>query len=97
MKTRSLLSLFVAGSVMFSTTLLAQTSTMTGKVLAVSSNTITVQEGREVWDIKRTPRTSTTGTLKVGATITITYNTPDAQKKEGPTTTTNPTPTPPGQ
>jgi hypothetical protein len=93
MKMKSLLSLLLATTIL-SGTLFGQTAEMTGKVLAVSSSTITVQKGTEVWDIKRTQGTSVTGTLKVGSTVTISYNTPDAQKKEGPALTTEPTATP---
>lgn len=63
----------------------AQTTQLTGKVIAVSSGAITVQKGTDVWDIKRSRSTKVDGTLKVGSTVTVTYNTPDAQKKEGPT------------
>jgi hypothetical protein len=96
MKNKLFVPLLVAG-IIFSVTLFAQTSTTTGKVLAVSPTTITVESGTDVWDIKRTQSTSVNGTLRVGATVTVTYNTPDAQKKEGPTTATNATPTPVGQ
>lgn len=62
-----------------------QATTMTGKVLSVSNNAIMVQTDNGVWQIKRTMGIRVTGELNVGATVTITYNAPDAQKKEGPT------------
>jgi hypothetical protein len=96
MKTKTLLLLMIATCVL-TTALFAQTSTMTGKVLAVSTSVITVQKDAEIWDIKRTPTTSVTGALKVGSTVTVKYSTPDAQKKEGPTTATDPTATPSSQ
>ena len=43
---------------------------------------ITVQNGKEVWDIKLTASTTVSGDKKVGSTVTVTYNAPDAQKKE---------------
>jgi hypothetical protein len=91
-----LLSLIVAMSLVLSSAGLGQTTEMTGKVLAVTSSVITVQKGTEVWDIKRGRNTSTTvtGDLKVGSTVTIKYNAPDAQKKEGPAV---PTPSDPTQ
>jgi hypothetical protein len=97
MNKESFVILLAAGTITLTTTLFGQTAQITGQVLAVSSSTITVQSGADVWDIKRTQSTSVKGTLKVGSTVTVSYNTPDAQKKEGPTTTTNPTPTPAGE
>ena len=75
-------------------TTFAQTTQMTGTVLAFSSTTITVQKDSEVWDIKRTKKTSVSGTLKVGSIVTVTYDSPDAQRKEGPGVADSPTPTP---
>ena len=92
-----LLRLVIAIPCLFGTILLGQTSEMTGKLLVVSSTTITLQKGTEIWDIKRTATTSVTGPLKVGSTITVKYSTPDAQKKEGTTEATNPTATPESQ
>jgi hypothetical protein len=96
MKIKLLLLLLIAAFVS-STALFGQTSTMTGKVLAVSSSVITVQKDADVWDIKRTSNTSVTGALKVGSTVTVKYDAPDAQKKEGPALTTEPTATPASQ
>ena len=67
-----------------------QAAEATGKILAVSSSTITLQSGINVWDIKRSPTTSVNGALKVGSTVTVQYAAPDGQKREGPVTTTNP-------
>jgi hypothetical protein len=96
MKTKTLLLLMIAACVL-TTALFAETSTMTGKVLAVSTSVITVQKDTEVWDIKRTASTSVTGALKVGSMITVKYSTPDAQKKKGPALATEPTATPASQ
>ena len=79
---------------MFSASVFGQTSEMTGKVMAVSPTSITLQKGTELWDIKRTSSTNVTGTLKIGSTVTVKYSTPDAQKKEGPALATEPTATP---
>jgi hypothetical protein len=93
MKIKVLLAFLIAGT-MFNHALLGQTAEMTGKVIAVSTATIMVQKGTEIWDIKRSASTTITGTPKVGSTVTVKYNSPDAQKKEGPTTATEPTATP---
>jgi hypothetical protein len=93
MKIKSLLSLVLAVNLLLALPLFGQTVEITGKVLAVSSTVVTVQSGTDVWDIKRTQTTIVTGTLKVGALVTIKYNAPDGQKKEGPTNS-NPTATP---
>ena len=95
MITKTLLPTVLAGIIiMVCGATFAQTTQMTGTVLAVSSTTITVQKDSEVWDIKRTKNTSVNGTLKVGSTVTVTYSSIDAQKKEGPGIATSPTPTP---
>ena len=57
---------------------------MTGKVVAVSRSSITVQKDSEEWVIKRVPSTKISGDMTVGSTVTITYNEPDGQKKETP-------------
>lgn len=79
------LLLILAIGIAFSGIVFAQTSQLTGKIISVSTSAITVQKGREVWDIKRSRSTRVDGDLKVGSTVTVTYNMPDAQKKEGPT------------
>jgi hypothetical protein len=55
--------------------LLAATKTyqVTGPVLAVTDEAITVQKGQEKWEIARNPETKVTGDLKVGAKVTIEY------------------------
>lgn len=81
MNIKSILCVIVAGSVALSS-IFAETATMTGKVVAVSSSSITIQKDSEEWVIKRVPSTTVNGELKVGSTVTVTYNQPDAQKKE---------------
>ena len=82
MKMKSILIAIAAASLTLSSTAFAQTTHMTGKVIAVTSDKITVQKGKEVWDIKLTASTTVSGDKKVGSTVTVTYNAPDAQKKE---------------
>ena len=57
------------------TPVLAVTNTyqVTGPVLSVTDDAITVQKGQERWEIARTPATKVTGDLKVGAKVTIEY------------------------
>jgi hypothetical protein len=46
---------------------------VTGPVLEVKDNSITVQKGKEKWEIARDKDTKVTGDLKVGAKVTIHY------------------------
>ena len=46
---------------------------VTGPITAITSDTITVQKGKEQWQIARTPDTKVTGDLKVGSKVTIEY------------------------
>jgi hypothetical protein len=50
-----------------------KTYQVTGPVLAITGNVITVQKGAEKWEIALDPSTKTTGDLKVGAKVTIQY------------------------
>jgi hypothetical protein len=54
---------------------LAATKTyqVTGPVLAVTDDSITVQKGSEKWELSRDASTKVTGDLKVGAKVTIEY------------------------
>jgi hypothetical protein len=51
----------------------AKTYQVTGPVLAVDAGTITVQKGKDKWEIARDASTKITGDLKVGAKVTIEY------------------------
>ena len=55
--------------------LLAATKTyqVTGPILAVTDDAITVQKGQEKWEIARDAATNVTGELKVGEKVTIEY------------------------
>jgi hypothetical protein len=46
---------------------------VTGPVLEVKDNSITVQKGKEKWEIARDKDTKITGDLKVGSKVTIYY------------------------
>ncbi len=46
---------------------------VTGPVLEVKNDSITVQKGKEKWEIARDKDTKITGDLKVGAKVTIHY------------------------
>ncbi len=50
-----------------------RTYQVTGPVLELTDDTITVQKGKEKWEIARTADTRVTGELKVGAKVTIEY------------------------
>ena len=54
---------------------LAATKTyqVTGPVLEVTDDAVTVQKGKEKWEIARTPDTKVTGELKKGEKVTIEY------------------------
>jgi hypothetical protein len=69
------LSALVLGTVLFANVAGAADKTyqVTGPILEVSDTTITVQKGKEKWEIARTKDTKVTGDLKVGAKVTIMY------------------------
>jgi hypothetical protein len=46
---------------------------VTGPVLEVKNDSITVQKGKEKWEIARDKDTKITGDLKVGSKVTIHY------------------------
>jgi hypothetical protein len=50
-----------------------KTYQVTGPVLEVSDTSITVQKGKEKWQLARTKDTKVTGDLKVGDKVTIMY------------------------
>ena len=75
MKSTSLLSLVVAGSLALSNLALAagKTYQVTGPVLEANDSMIAVQKGKDRWEIARDSSTKVNGDLKVGAKVTITY------------------------
>lgn len=71
-----LLSIIAASSLLFVSTAFAgapNTYQVTGPVTAVTDTVITVQKGKESWQIARTADTKITGDIKVGSKVTITY------------------------
>ncbi len=46
---------------------------VTGPIVEVNADTITVMKGKEKWEIARDKDTKVTGELKVGAKVTIMY------------------------
>jgi hypothetical protein len=51
----------------------AKTYQVTGPVVEVTPDTITVMKGKEKWEITRDKDTKVTGELKVGSKVTIMY------------------------
>jgi hypothetical protein len=51
----------------------AKTYQVTGPVLAVTSDLITVQKGADKWELARDASTKVNGDLKVGSDVTIQY------------------------
>ena len=75
MKNVRLIALLFAG-LLGSTTAFAagaKSYQVTGPVVDVSDTMITVQKGKETWQIDRTKDTKVTGEPKVGAKVTIMY------------------------
>jgi hypothetical protein len=58
------------------------TMSLTGKVQAIKGSMITLEVGKDVWDVTLGPTTTVKGEAKVGSTVTVTCNDTDAQKKE---------------
>lgn len=71
------LSLLAAASVALSSAVFAADAKsdyqVTGPVLDVTDSVITVQKGKEKWEITRNSSTKTTGDVKKGDKVTILY------------------------
>lgn len=69
--------LIVLGAVvLFSSLVFAagpKTYQVTGPILEMKDDTITVQKGKEKWEIAKDAATKVTGELKVGSKVTIEY------------------------
>ena len=50
-----------------------KTYQVTGPVLAVTDTTVTVEKGKDKWEIKKGGAKAEGGELKVGAKVTVTY------------------------
>ncbi len=76
MKTNTAFSLLAAASLALSGATFAagaKTYQVTGTVVEMTGSKITVQKGTEKLEIDLDPTIKTTGDVKVGATVTITY------------------------
>jgi len=75
MKNVRLIALLFAGLIGSTTAFAAGAKSyqVTGPVVDVSDTMITVQKGKETWQIDRTKDTKVTGEPKVGAKVTIMY------------------------
>lgn len=76
MQTTKLLSLIAAVTMSLSGLALADSAKsyqVTGPVLEVNNSMITVQKGKERWEIKRGAESKVPTDLKVGDKVTITY------------------------
>ncbi len=65
--------LFLAFLLFASFSFAGTTYQVTGPVLDVKDNSITVQKGKEKWEIARDKDTKITGDLRVGSKVTIYY------------------------
>ncbi len=69
--------LMIVGAVLICSSLVfaagPNTYQVTGPVLEVKDDTITVQKGKEKWEIAKDAATKVTGDLKVGSKVTIEY------------------------
>jgi hypothetical protein len=73
-KRSSLVALLMASLAPYAVGLAAgKTYQATGPVLEFTDTTITIQKGKEKWEMARTPETKVTGELKVGSKITVSY------------------------
>jgi hypothetical protein len=68
-----ILCLAIALSLAASAAAAVKTYQVTGPVLEVTDDHITVQKGQDRWELARDASTKVTGDLKVGAKVTIEY------------------------
>jgi hypothetical protein len=65
------------GAALLAAPVVAQAATktyqVTGPIVEVTDSAITVQKGKEKWEISRDKDTKVTGDLKVGSKVTIEY------------------------
>jgi len=76
MNIKAVFSLLAAASLVLSSAAFAagaKTYQVTGPVLEVTDSMITVQKGKDRWEVNRDANTKVTGDLKVGEKVTITY------------------------
>lgn len=68
------LSILASAALASSALAAPKTYQVTGPVLEVTDTMITVQKGKEHWEIARDAETKTTGDVKVGTKVTIEYS-----------------------
>ncbi|MRR54219.1 MAG: hypothetical protein EG822_06880 [Deltaproteobacteria bacterium] len=71
-----LIATFVAATFLTASVALAgmpKTYQVTGPVLEVKPDMVTIQKGKEKWEIALDKETKVTGNLKIGAKVTIQY------------------------
>jgi len=74
MKKLQLLSALFLGSLITSPAFAAaKTYQVTGPIVEVTDETITIEKGKEKWQVDRTKDTKVTGDLKVGTKVTVQY------------------------
>jgi hypothetical protein len=71
--TRSILTFLFAVLLAGAAVAADKTYQVTGPILEVTESTITVQKGKEKWQLARNKDTKVTGELKVGDKVTIMY------------------------
>ncbi|SRR5713101_4048437 len=85
MKIKMLTVAVLAGCMLGCATPKPTLTTATGTVCSCTKTEIVMTEGNYYWVIQRTPTTRViSGTCSKGSTVTVEYNAPDAQRKEGP-------------
>lgn len=66
-------SIMISALLMSSISFAAKTYQVTGPVVEVTDTKITVEKGKDKWEIDRTADTKITGDLKPGQKVTIEY------------------------
>src|SRR5947199_4126155 len=86
MKTKTAFSLIAAANLFCSAAFAAGAKTYeaTGTVLETTPTKLVIQKGKERWEIDLDPQTKTSGELKVGAKVTVTYAMSAAKIDAGP-------------
>lgn len=69
----ALLALAVAATLPAAALAAVKTYQVTGPVLEIGADSITVQKGSEKWEIAKDAAAKVTGDLKVGAKVTVEY------------------------
>jgi hypothetical protein len=73
MRTKSLIAAVALAIIAAVAVAAVNTYQVTGPVLAVTDNSITVQKGNDKWELARDANTKIKGDLKVGSKVTIEY------------------------